>query len=79
MSTRPGSSSGGSVSGGQARLVTPPATAAFISDSSVALYSKPGSRSRAERSMKPGQTTKPLASMTLSALPPSLEIFPSTT
>ena len=39
ISTRPGSSSGGSVSGGQARLVTPPATAASISDSSVALYS----------------------------------------
>ena len=39
ISTSPGSSSGGSVSGGHARLVTPPATAASISDSSVALYS----------------------------------------
>ena len=59
ISTRPGSSSGGSVSGGQARLVTPPATAAAISDSSVALYSKPGSRSRAARSTRPGATTRP--------------------
>ena len=59
ISTRPGSSSGGSVSGGQARLVTPPATAASISDSSVALYSKPGSRSRAERSTEPGHDDEP--------------------
>src|SRR5258706_5392704 len=80
MSTRPGSSSGGSVSGGQARLVTPPGTAASISDSSVALYSWPGSRSRAERSMKPGETTRPFASITRSAFSPfPSEIFPSTT
>ncbi len=39
ISTRPGSSSTGSVSGGQTRLVTPPCIAARISDSSVALYS----------------------------------------
>ena len=63
ISTRPGSSSGGSVSGGHARLVTPPATAASISDSSVALYSKPGSRRRADRSISPGATTRPVASI----------------
>lgn len=39
ISTRPGSSRAGSVSGGHDRLVTPPASAACISDSSVALYS----------------------------------------
>src|SRR5438067_91244 len=71
MSTRPGSSSGGSVSGGQARHVTPPATAAFISDSSVALYSKPGSRKRADRSIKPGATTCPLASIVRLAVHPA--------
>ena len=71
ISTRPGSSSGGSVSGGQQRLVTPPATAAAISDSSVALYSKPGSRNRAARSMKPGQTILFAASITRLALNPS--------
>src|SRR5690606_32200038 len=54
-----------------ARLVTPPAIAASISDSSVARYSKPGSRSRAARSMSPGQTTRPVASMTRSASKPS--------
>ena len=70
ISTRPGSSSGGSVSGGHARLVTPPAIAAAISDSSVALYSKPGSRSRAETSMRPGATTSPRASMTRLGVPP---------
>jgi hypothetical protein len=30
-------------------------------------YSKPGSRSRADRSTRPGQTTRPPASMTWSA------------
>ncbi len=64
ISTNPGSSSGGSVSGGQARLVTPPAIAAAISDSSVALYSRPGSRSRADTSTSPGATTSPFASIT---------------
>ena len=63
ISTRPGSSSGGSVSGGQASAVTPPATAACISDSSEALYSKPGSRRRADRSTSPGDTTRPVPSM----------------
>jgi len=33
-------------------------------DSSVAMYSKPGSRSRAARSTSPGQTTRPVASIT---------------
>jgi hypothetical protein len=42
ISTRPGSSSGGSVSGGQASVVTPPAAAARISDSSVALVLEAG-------------------------------------
>ena len=42
------------MSGGQARLVTPPAAAASISDSSVAMYSKPGSRSRAREIDQPG-------------------------
>src|SRR5207244_2373893 len=46
-----------------AELVTPPATAASTSDSSVALYSNPGSRRRAEQSMRPGQTTSPRASI----------------
>ena len=43
---------------------------AAISDSSVALYSKPGSRRRAERSTRPGQTTRPVASMVPSARKP---------
>ena len=59
------------MSGGQARLVTPPAMAACISDSRVALYSKPGSRNRTETSISPGQTIKPLASSTRSARQPS--------
>ena len=71
ISTRPGSSSGGSVSGGHARHVTPPATAAFISDSSVALYSKPGSRRRADKSINPGATTRPFASSVRLALHPA--------
>ncbi len=59
------------MSGGQARLVTPPATAAAISDSSVALYSNPGSRRHADRSMSPGATTQPLASIVRLALHPA--------
>ena len=64
ISTRPGSSSGGSVSGGQANDVTPPTAAACISVSSVAMYSRPGSRRRTDRSTRPGQTIRPLASIT---------------
>jgi hypothetical protein len=60
----------GSVSGGHARLVTPPAAAAASSDSSVALCSSPGSRSRAARSTKPGATTHCAASITRSARHP---------
>ena len=60
ISTRPGSSSTGSVSGGQTRLVTPPATAAAISRFQHALCSWPGSRRRAARSTSPGATTQPL-------------------
>ncbi len=59
------------MSGGQARLVTPPATAAAISEASVALYSSPGSRRRAERSIRPGHTTMPAASMIRLACQPS--------
>ena len=40
-----------------------PAMAASISDSRVARYSKPGSRSRAARSTSPGQTMRPVASI----------------
>ncbi len=54
-------------SGGQTRLVTPPAIAAAISDSRVALCSKPGSRSRADRSTKPGAMNRPFASMVFAA------------
>src|SRR5258706_9432869 len=70
ISTSPGSSSGGSVSGGQTSEVTPPATAAAISLSSVALYSYPGSRNLADKSTSPGQTTIPVASMTRLAWKP---------
>ena len=63
ISTRPGSSSGGSVSGRHTRLVTPPATAAAISLSSMPSCSWPGSRSRTARSTRPGATTSPDASM----------------
>jgi len=60
--TSPGSSSGGSVSGGHARLVTPPATAAAISDSSVALYSNPA-RAGGREIDEAGTTTSPAASI----------------
>ena len=59
--TRPGSSSGGSVSGGQTTPVTPPARAACISTFSAP--SLPGSISRAHRSTRPGATTRPFASI----------------
>src|SRR3989442_1152624 len=60
----------------------PRANTACISDASVALYSKPGSRSRAERSIRPGQTTRLAASMVRSARNPagalpSATIFPA--
>jgi hypothetical protein len=45
------------------RLVTPPATAAAISLSSMPACSCPGSRSRTDKSTRPGATTQPLASM----------------
>src|SRR5450830_349096 len=63
ISTRPGSSSTGSVSGGHTRLVTPPATAAASSDFSMPSCSWPGSRRRTARSSKPGATTQPVASI----------------
>ena len=63
MSTKPGSSSTGSVLGGQTKLVTPPATAAAISLSSMRACSWPGSRKRTDKSTKPGATMQPLASM----------------
>ena len=65
ISTRPGSSSTGSVSGGQTKLVTPPATAAASSLSSMPSCSWPGSRRRTDKSTSPGATTQPLASMVL--------------
>ena len=77
--TKPGSSSGGSVSGGHDKRVTPPATAAAISDCKVALYSKPGSRRRAQRSTSPGQTTQPLASSTLVGLKLANGVSPAPT
>jgi hypothetical protein len=71
MSTRPGSSSTGSVSGGHTRLVTPPATAAAISLSSMPSCSWPGSRRRADRSTRPGATMQPPASSVRLGLKPS--------
>src|SRR5205085_2596812 len=44
---------------------------ACISDSSVALYSSPGSRRRTDKSMRPGHTTRPLASMIRFSCQPS--------
>ena len=63
ISTKPGSSNTGCVSGVQARLVTPPAAAACNSLTNVAEYSEPGSRKRALKSTKPGLTIKPVASI----------------
>src|SRR4029453_11240243 len=52
--------------------------------SRVALYSKPGSRNRADRSMKPGATMHPFASIVRLALQPAgacpiAATFPATT
>ena len=75
ISTKPGSSSTGSVSGWQTKLVTPPAAAAANSLSNMPSCSWPGSRKRAARSTNPGATTRPtalitrLAAKSLCALP----------
>ena len=61
----------GCVSGGQQSVVMPAATAARVSDSIVALYSRPGSRNRARRSTSPGQTILPAASIVRVALKPA--------
>jgi len=63
ISTKPGSSRTGSLSGGHTKLVTPPATAARSSDASMPSCSKPGSFTRALKSTKPGSSHKPCALM----------------
>ena len=54
----------GSVLGMQQTVVKPPFAAANVPVATVSLCSKPGSRRWQWRSMKPGQTTRPAASMT---------------
>ncbi len=81
-STTAGLSITGSVSGGTASVVMPPATAARVSLSIVAVCSWPGSRSRALRSTRPGQTILLYASISISASNPAKSsamatIFPS--
>ena len=61
----------GFVSGGQHSVVMPPLAAANDSLAMVVLYSCPGSRSRAHRSISPGQTICSLASISMSTLKPS--------
>ncbi len=68
--TTAGVSITGSVSGGQHSVVMPPAAAARVSEAMVALCSAPGSRSRAQRSTSPGQTTRPRASISVSSVRP---------
>ncbi len=70
-STTDGSSMAGSVSGGQTRVVMPAAAAARVSLAMLALCSWPGSRSRAHRSIRPGQTMRSRASMSRSTAKPS--------
>src|SRR5271165_5385798 len=63
-STTAGSSTGGLVSGRMTRLVTPPAAAAALALAIVSRCSAPGSPTKARMSMRPGETTSPLQSMT---------------
>ena len=53
----------GRVSGGQHRVVMPPLAAARDSEAIVALCSCPGSRVRAQMSIRPGQTMQSRASI----------------
>ena len=54
----------GSVLGMAQSVVNPPLAAAAVPVAMVSLYSKPGSRRWQWRSMKPGVTTRPVASIT---------------
>ena len=58
----------GSVFGMAQTAVKPPAAAARVPVAIVSLSSRPGSRRCVWRSMKPGHTTRPLASIDLRAL-----------
>ena len=64
---QPARSIGGSVLGIAQTVVKPPRAAASVPVAIVSLYSKPGSRRCVCRSTKPGQTTRPLASIGLAS------------
>jgi DNA polymerase III subunit gamma/tau len=63
-STTAGSSTGGWVSGMVTTVVTPPAAAARLAEAKVSRCSAPGSPTKARRSMRPGASTRPRASIT---------------